>query len=441
MAIVAPECFLGLSPQERRQQMYEAIYTWAGDETLTDPECFLGLSPEEQFFAFLDAANLVQGQILFEYHAGDSINALGGTFSRSSTATYTDQSGVIQTAASNVLRDWHYIAGTRYTLLEGQRTNACPYSEDFTKFFSNGDRVLASAAGTAPNGTETATTASFGSGGYMYQDCSPGGDVNGRTFTYSIWVWSPTKSVIGIRLSTLEGGDATNTNINLTDTPTRVTLTQTFTTSSTGISVGLDNRGGIGGDGVAGDVHVWGAQLEESPFASSYIPTAGSAVTRAADSLSFPFPYPPQEMSFYARTVVGDDINSAYFFDTGSERPGASRIAFYRNAGVVKLYHGPQSGAGEIDVNHGGINTGDVIEVAGTLHADGGVSVSCSVNGGPVSTGGPLSTGALAESVAGNILYIARRYSDNDFSFDAFRDLIIARGTHDLDWFRSRIAP
>lgn len=48
MSLVNPICFLGLSPLERRQQLYEAAYNISTAEDLVDPACFYGLSREEQ---------------------------------------------------------------------------------------------------------------------------------------------------------------------------------------------------------------------------------------------------------------------------------------------------------------------------------------------------------------------------------------------------------
>lgn len=58
MELVEPACFLGLSQEERRAQIYLAFYTWAEDDTLLDPDCFPGYPHQD---SALYAALLVQG--------------------------------------------------------------------------------------------------------------------------------------------------------------------------------------------------------------------------------------------------------------------------------------------------------------------------------------------------------------------------------------------
>lgn len=58
MEPVSPECFLGLSQEDRRAQTYLAFYTWADDDALLDPDCFPGYPYQD---AALYAAILVQG--------------------------------------------------------------------------------------------------------------------------------------------------------------------------------------------------------------------------------------------------------------------------------------------------------------------------------------------------------------------------------------------
>jgi hypothetical protein len=58
--------------------------------------------------------------LLFDYEPGDPLSRV---FSRGSGATYVDENGVVQTAATNVLRDGHYEGSDRHTLLEAGYTN------------------------------------------------------------------------------------------------------------------------------------------------------------------------------------------------------------------------------------------------------------------------------------------------------------------------------
>lgn len=135
---------------------------------------------------------------------------------------------------------------------------------------------------TAPDGTVTADTIAFGVGDYRYNSfASTSGALTGRTFTFSCWVWTATaKATIGFRISgATTGTDQTVQSVSLTGTATRVSVTRTFTSADTSLICGFDNRVGIGGDGIAGNVIVWGGQLEERATATAYNVTTTSIVT------------------------------------------------------------------------------------------------------------------------------------------------------------------
>lgn len=87
------------------------------------------------------------------------------------------------------------------------------------------------------------------------------------------------------------------------------------------------------GDGYSG-IYIWGAQLEAGSFATSYIPTVASTVTRAADSASmtgtnFSSWYNQAQGSLYAESDDnGANTNgAATLFNTGAA--GNNSIAFY----------------------------------------------------------------------------------------------------------------
>lgn len=58
MELVSSDCFAGLSPAEKRLQLYGAFYNWADDDTLLDPECFLGdPHPDDAVYLAIATAN------------------------------------------------------------------------------------------------------------------------------------------------------------------------------------------------------------------------------------------------------------------------------------------------------------------------------------------------------------------------------------------------
>ena len=208
-------------------------------------------------------------------------------FSRASTATRTNASGLIEAVASNVPRlDYSDGATCPRLLLEGQRTNLQVYSEQFdnaTGWRNLGTTVPVVTANQSlsPDGTNTAdkiviaagssfvrNNASIGSSGTQISSVYLKGEVGGET----VYIFMIVNSIYSSLLCTL------------------TTDWQRFSFSYSGGGV---MRFGIGCDLTAGSgmvtqpaatIYAWGAQVEAGTFVSTYIPTTTATVTRLVDS-------------------------------------------------------------------------------------------------------------------------------------------------------------
>ena len=258
------------------------------------------------------------------------------TFTRASGGSYVGADGLIKLAGVNEARfDHNPVTGESLGLLiEESRTNLLTYSEQF----DDASWVKTRASITpnsinSPNGTATADKLIEDSTATNSHEIIKGvaGLAASTTYTYSIYVkpagrqhvalvtagpaFATTQSVIftltGSGSATVTGGTPTATISQLFDgwylcNITVVTSAGGNSTIYYYLSTGNTTAElTYTGDGTSG-IYIWGAQLEQASFPTSYIPTVASTRTRAADNASitgknFSEWYRPDEGTLFAQ--------------------------------------------------------------------------------------------------------------------------------------------
>jgi len=274
------------------------------------------------------------------------------TVVRATTATRVNSNGLIESVASNVPRIDYTDSTCPSVLIEPQRTNFALRSDEFDNaYWIKTNTIITSNSISSPDGSFTSDKLieTVVNSTHSVYNTSVSVLID-NDYTFNCFVKKGERDSISVQLFFFGSNTGYNIIVNLND--------GSFTTLDTGVLTSLNKRaevisfpngwykiivglktsststsaritssirnGGATsylGDGTSG-LYLWGAQLEQGSYATSYIPTVASAVTRNADVIS--------------KTGISDLIGQTegtIFLDIKLDLPTATKSTFFSLVG------------------------------------------------------------------------------------------------------------
>lgn len=361
-------------------------------------------------------------KMLLRYSPGDTIAS--ESFSRASSAYYTNSAGTMVSVGNDVKRDSDYPQGTRGTLLEGSHTNSLLFANDFSNAvwvgtFCGVTTGIADPAG----GTSACTLTGAASNAGVEQHISDGASI---VRTGSVWLKRRTGSgPIQLRVT----GAGAYTTVPVTSSWTRFSVT-----GAASISRQFNIQLATSGDAV----DAWCAQLDDSSFPSSEIPTTAAAVTRALDSYSIPFTTTPQEMTVYVKLLERGTIatSGARVFTIASAADANPALLIRESSGFYQAFHSNGSTSVSSTLAVAPV-VGNTVELLLRLFGDGSVDITQSVNSGASTSGSQSSALALATAWSGSLVWLNSAGTAGSYGYTDIQSFKIVAGVRGLAEMRT----